>query len=203
MACGHMSILPLLLSEVRGQAMELPEGQLGETLTDAEKASLLPSMKDPKLFAVPVSKGKEREVVICVMQKHAIKAREGGPLPIYSAVAQDYLSGKIYIEAYKEDHVKRALESIRHVHHSKAVSLVPMREMPAAVSVQKKAEADLQSGGWARFKSGIYKDDLAKILWIRSADNRALVQFVPRLDYEAIQRGDYRREKNSQVFYFF
>lgn len=161
------------------------EGALGEALTNAEQKSLQPSASDPKLFAVRVKAGKEREVVVCVLQKAAMKRKEGKPLPIYSIVSQDYLGGMVYVEAYKENHVKMALENIRNVYQKK-VTLVPLQEMESAVSVEKRTSGGLKPGGWARVKSGRYAGDLARVLSLRSTSAQAVVQLVPRLDYEEL-----------------
>lgn len=50
--------------------------------------------------------GREREAVICLMQKYIDKGTE---LQITSAVALDHLKNYIYIEAYKEAHVKEVI----------------------------------------------------------------------------------------------
>ncbi len=47
------------------------------------------------------------------------------------------LQGYIYVEAYKEAHVKEALRGLRMIYGSKPPKLVPIKEMVDAVSVPK------------------------------------------------------------------
>ena len=52
--------------------------------------------------------GREREAVVCLMQKSIDKGPE---LQIRSAVALDHLKNYIYIEADKEAHVKEVISA--------------------------------------------------------------------------------------------
>ena len=49
--------------------------------------------------------------------------------------------GYIYIEAYKESHVKDAVRGLRNIYTSKAPKLVPVKEMVDAITVNRKAKA--------------------------------------------------------------
>ena len=51
------------------------------------------------------------------------------------------LQGYIYIEAYKESHVKDAVRGLRNIYTSKAPKLVPVKEMVDAITVNRKAKA--------------------------------------------------------------
>ena len=51
------------------------------------------------------------------------------------------LQGYIYIEAYKESHVKDAVRGLRNIYTSKPPKLVPVKEMVDAITVNRKAKA--------------------------------------------------------------
>jgi transcription elongation factor SPT5 len=129
-----------------------------EETTDVDQQALLPSVRDPKLWMVKCAIGREREAVVCLMQKSIDKGPE---LQIRSAVALDHLKNYIYVEADKEAHVKEACKGLRNI-FSQKVMLVPIREMSDVLSVESKA-IDLSRDTWVRMKIGTYKGDLAKV----------------------------------------
>lgn len=49
------------------------------------------------------------------------------------------VQGYIYVEAYKEAHVKEAMRGLRIFFQSKGAQLVPLREMVDAITVNAKA----------------------------------------------------------------
>lgn len=51
------------------------------------------------------------------------------------------VQGYIYIEAYKESHVKDAVRGLRNIYSSKPPKLVPVKEMVDAITVNRKAKA--------------------------------------------------------------
>ncbi|KAK9820946.1 hypothetical protein WJX81_001276 [Elliptochloris bilobata] len=154
--------------------------------------ALLPNHTDPKLWLVHTKPGAEREAVQCLLQKGVDLALRGVPLQIKSAFAQDHLKGYIYVEAFKEAHVKEAMRGLRIFFQSKGAQLVPLREMVDAITVNAKARAAIDVGAWARVRAGLYKGDLAKVVDVDHSAGRALVRLVPRLDYAALAQ---RREE--------
>ena len=56
-----------------------------------------------------------------------------------SSCAQGY----IYIEAFKESHVKEAIQGLRCIYSSKGAKLVPMKEVVDAITVNRKAKASM------------------------------------------------------------
>lgn len=56
-----------------------------------------------------------------------------------------------------------AIRGLRTMFISKGAKLVPLNEMVDAITVNKKAKADIQRDAWVRVKTGLYKDDLAKV----------------------------------------
>lgn len=148
--------------------------------------ALMPTVRDPKLWVVRCSDGSEREAVVCLLQKCYDYAAKGQPLLIKSAFAKDKLKGYVYIEAYKDAHVREALKGLRPFYASKPPKLVPLTEMVAAITVPKSTARSLTAGSWVRPKTGLYKGDLAKVMSVDINSGRATITLVPRLDYAAI-----------------
>jgi transcription elongation factor SPT5 len=162
--------------------------------TEVDQQARLPTVTDPKLYLVKVKLGKERETVICLMQKAKSLADAGDTLlPILSASAQDHLKGFIYIEADKKPHVRQSLKGLRNVYHSFEPQLVPIPEMVASISVTQKAAAKVSAGSWVRMRAGVYKGDLARVISVSSTDHAAVVRLVPRIDYAAMASAAERR----------
>ncbi|XXG54874.1 hypothetical protein AAC387_Pa03g2645 [Persea americana] len=152
-----------------------------EETTEVEQQALLPSVKDPKLWMVKCLMGREREAVVCLMQKCIDK---GSELQIRSAVALDHLKNYIYIEADKEAHVKEACKGLRNIFSTKVI-LVPIKEMTHVLSVESKS-VDLAADTWVRMKIGNYKGDLAKVVNVDNVKQRVTVKLIPRIDLQAI-----------------
>ena len=97
--------------------------------------------------------GGEREAVACLLQKCYDYAARGAPLLIKAAHCQDHLKGYLYVEGYKEAHVRDALKGLRGVFHSKPPRLVPLGEMVDAIAVARAAAAKgigARAGRWWR-----------------------------------------------------
>ena len=73
------------------------------------------------------------------------------------------LKGYIYIEAYKQQHVKQAIEDIGNLRMGRWQQLmVPIREMTDVMRVVKDTSG-IKQGSWVRIKRGIFKDDVAQV----------------------------------------
>ena len=153
-----------------------------------DQQALHPTVKDPKLWMVTVKQGKERETVVCLMQKAINLHKLGkGAMAIKSAAAQDHLKSYVYVEADREDHVKKALAGMRHVYHMKPIRLVPIKEMVDSITVTKKKVENVAIGSWIRMRGGVYKGDLGRVVDVNFADNQCTVKLVPRFDYAHLQ----------------
>ncbi|KAF3647354.1 hypothetical protein FXO38_18701 [Capsicum annuum] len=152
-----------------------------EDATDVEQQSLLPSVRDPKLWMVKCAIGHERKVAACLMQK----AIDNGPeLQIRSVVAIDHLQNYIYIEADKEAHVREACKGMRNINATN-VKQVPIKEMADVLKVESKA-VDLARDSWVRVKTGTYKGDLALVVHVNDMGQRVIVKLIPRIDLQAL-----------------
>ncbi|EEC74086.1 hypothetical protein OsI_09110 [Oryza sativa Indica Group] len=150
-------------------------------VTEVEQQALLPSVKDPKLWMVKCAIGHERETAICLMQKSI----DTPDLQIKSVLALDHLKNYIYVEAYKEAHVKEACKGVRNIFASRKVTLVPIREMADVLSVQSKS-TDISINTWVRMKLGAYKGDLAKVVDVDDVHQKVTVKLIPRIDLQAL-----------------
>ncbi|BAH91888.1 Os02g0772000 [Oryza sativa Japonica Group] len=150
-------------------------------VTEVEQQALLPSVKDPKLWMVKCAIGHERETAICLMQKSI----DTPDLQIKSVLALDHLKNYIYVEAYKEAHVKEACKGVRNIFASRKVTLVPIREVADVLSVQSKS-TDISINTWVRMKLGAYKGDLAKVVDVDDVHQKVTVKLIPRIDLQAL-----------------
>ncbi|KEH40208.1 global transcription factor group protein [Medicago truncatula] len=155
-----------------------------EETTDVEQQSLLPSVRDPKLWMVKCVIGRERESAVCLMQKYINK---GSDLQIRSAIALDHLKNYIYVEADKEAHVREVLYCLQRSSQyiGRQITLVPIREMTDVLSVESKA-IDLARDTWIRMKIGTYKGDLAKVVNVDNVRQKVTVKLIPRIDLQAL-----------------
>ena len=73
------------------------------------------------------------------------------------------LKGYIYLEAYKQQYVKQAIEDIGNLRIGKWQQLmVPIREMTDVLRVVKDTTG-IKRGSWVRIKRTLYKDDIAQV----------------------------------------
>lgn len=86
------------------------------------------------------------------------------PLQIKSVVAPDHVKGYIYVESYKQTHVKAAIEGIGNLRMGFwNQQMVPIKEMTDVLKVVKEV-TNLKPKSWVRLKRGLYKDDIAQVV---------------------------------------
>lgn len=68
--------------------------------------------RDPNLWVIRCRMGEEKEAVLAVMRKFIAYQFSDDPLKIKSVTYKDGLKGILYIEAFKQTHVKHAIEGI-------------------------------------------------------------------------------------------
>ena len=153
----------------------MAEGAVGQ-------ASLQPTIRDPKLYRVSCLAGREKEGVICLMQKHFSMAAKGTPLAISGAVAPEHLKASIYVEARRADAVRTAVAGLRLL-SAYNMAAVPLDEMVAVMALPKRAQK-LRPYAWVRITRGMYKDDLAQVFDVREGGGElsVVIRLVPRLD---------------------
>lgn len=75
----------------------------------------LPSVDDPKLWQVRVKKKFERIACTALLKKSIDFAQKGNPLSILSATCSDTTEGFVFIEAFKEIHVRQAIGGLHFI----------------------------------------------------------------------------------------
>ncbi|PLB54610.1 transcription elongation factor spt5 [Aspergillus steynii IBT 23096] len=173
-------------AEKQAQMLKERYGRKNAAASDSvvvPKRLLLPSVEDPSIWGVRCKPGKEREVVFALQKR--IEERPPGsrnPIKIMSAFERGgAMSGYLYVEARRQADVMDALQDMSNVYPRSKVILVPVREMPDLLRVQKSEE--LTPGGWVRIKRGKYQNDLAQIEEVETNGLAVTVRLVPRLDY--------------------
>ncbi|KAK7098266.1 transcription elongation factor SPT5-like [Littorina saxatilis] len=169
----------------------------GEEMSDEiTQQGRLPGVKDPNLWVVKCRMGEEKDVVVHVMRKVITYQFTEEPLQIKSVVAKEGLKGYIYIEAYKQTHVKQAIEgigSLRIGYYQQ--QMVPIKEMTDVLKVVKET-ANLKPKTWVRLKRGVFKDDLAQVDYVEPSQNIVHIKMIPRTDYSQ-PRGIMRTASNQ------
>ena len=79
--------------------------------------------------------------------------------------------------------------------------MVPFKEMPDVLRVIKDS-VKLKPGSWVRLKRTIWKDDLAQVEHVDTAQNQVILKLIPRIDYN-VKRGhlrdsDQKEDQNSK-----
>ncbi|KAJ9242039.1 hypothetical protein DTO169E5_3260 [Paecilomyces variotii] len=173
-------------AEKQAQALKERYGRNRMAATDSvviPKRLLLPSVDDPSIWGVRCKAGKEREVVFSIQKR--IEERPPGsrkPCRIISAFERGgAMAGYVYVEARRQADVMEALDEMSNVYPRTKMILVPVKEMPDLLRVQKSEE--LLPGAWVRIKRGKYQGDLAQVEEVETNGLDVTVRLVPRLEY--------------------
>lgn len=78
------------------------------------------------------------------------------------------------------------------------LQMVPIKEMTDCLKVVRET-AVLKPKSWVRLKRGIYKDDLAQVDYVESAQNAVHLKMLPRIDYTR-PRGMLRNAQSVSTF---
>lgn len=153
---------------------------------EIEQTAHLPTVKDPNLWMVKCLPGSEKMAVLQLMRKfiaYENTEEDPGPLQIKSAIALDAVKGYIYVEAYKQTHVKQAIEGINNLRLGlNKQTMVPITEMPDVLRVIRE-QPKIKRDQFVRLKRTIYKGDLAQVDYVDTAANTVILRLKPRIDY--------------------
>ena len=155
---------------------EIQSQQLSKDL----KSYLLPNISDPALWIVKCKPTKEQWWAVSIMNKYMALRWRGNPIHILSVTVSDRVEGLLYLEAFKEGHVREAIRGVNWVFQSK-VAQVPRNEMHQVYEMDKANKAMIKKGQWVRIKNGLYSGDLAKVLEVSDAKNGAIWKIIPRI----------------------
>lgn len=172
-------------------------GQGEQMSDDISQHSILPGVKDPNLWVVRCRIGEEKNTALHLMRKFLTYENEDQPLMIKSVVCLEHLKGYIYIEAYKQTHVKHAIDGIGNLRAGLyKQQMVPIKQMPDVLKVVQ-AVGNLREGSWVRVKSGKFKGDLAQVFYCQPSQNQVCVKLIPRIDYTR-KRGALKTNEESK-----
>lgn len=160
--------------------------------------------------------GEEKNTALLLMRKFLAYLDQPEPLQIKSVVAPEGARGYIYVEAFKQTHVKQLIQNVGNLRMGQwQQQMVPIKEMTDVLRVVKE-QAGLKPKQWVRLKrgeilsfalttwthinwsssiAGIYKDDIAQVDYVDMAQNLVHLKLLPRIDYTRL-RGALR---SSQV----
>ena len=114
-------------------------------------------------------------------------ARKGTPLAILSATCNENVEGYIYIEAYREPHVREAIKGLSAILGGK-LSLVELAERTAIYqNAQNFGDRDrihLERHQWVRINKGLYGGDLGLVEG-HSRDDKVWIRLIPRVELNA------------------
>lgn len=149
------------------------------------------------MWVVRCRMGEEKTVVLTLMRKMIAYQLTDKPLQIKSVVSKEGLKGYIYVEAYKQTHVKQAIEGINALAMGKwNQQMVPIGEMTDVLRVVKET-GSLRRGQWVRLKRGVFRDDLAQVEAVSDAENTVRLKLIPRIDYTR-KRGVLRQQVSAR-----
>jgi transcription elongation factor SPT5 len=132
--------------------------------------------------------GAEKDTAILLMRKFLTMENTDSPLQIKSVIVPEGLKGYIYIESFKQTHVKQAITGVSNLKLGYwKQQMVPINEMTDVMKVVKDIIA-LRAGAWVRLKRGIYRDDLARVEQVDPTRSQVILKMIPRIDYGR-QRG--------------
>ncbi|EEC08092.1 transcription elongation factor SPT5, putative [Ixodes scapularis] len=158
-----------------------------ELSDEIAQQTLLPGVKDPNLWMVKCKIGEEKSTVLQMMRKFIAYQYSEEPLQIRSVVAPEGLKGYIYIEAYKHTHVKQVIQGVGNLRIGLyQQTMVPIKEMTDVLRVTKE-QAQLRPKQWVRLKRGIYRDDLAQVDYVDTAQSQVNLKLLPRVDYTRLR----------------
>ncbi|KAL0972825.1 hypothetical protein UPYG_G00195210 [Umbra pygmaea] len=158
-----------------------------ELSDDITQQQLLPGVKDPNLWTVKCKIGEERATAIALMRKFIAYQFTDTPLQIKSVVAPEHVKGYIYVESYKQTHVKAAIEGVGNLRMGIwNQQMVPIKEMTDVLKVVKEV-TNLKPKSWVRLKRGLYKDDIAQVDYVEPSQNTISLKMIPRIDLDRIK----------------
>lgn len=163
-------------------------GEGGEEMSDEiTQQTLLPGIKDPNLWMIKCRIGEEKATVLLLMRKFIAYQDSEEPFQIKSVVAPEGVKGYIYIEAYKQTHVKAIINNVGTLRMGIwKQDMVPIKEMTDVLRVVKE-QSGLKPKQWVRLKRGLYKDDIAQVDYVDLAQNQVHLKLLPRIDYTRLR----------------
>lgn len=152
-----------------------------------------PNLEDPKLWLVKCRAGEETECVANLFHKYFYyKDKEPKErLKIFSITKFDNLRGKIFMEAYCEKDIIKAINGLSNI-FEKSVQVIPLNEMTQIFEFDKYKKVDIKNDQLVRIKHGNYEGDLARVLYIEDQVNRIHISLVPRIINDSTNEKEFK-----------
>eukprot|EP00924_Labyrinthula_sp_SR-Ha-C_P014820 augustus_masked-scaffold_43-processed-gene-1.9-mRNA-1 protein AED:1.00 eAED:1.00 QI:0/-1/0/0/-1/1/1/0/923 len=175
--------------EARHRQRSIPKGSQARGGVQLSRNANLPTVTDPRLYAIRCKPGEETLLVIKLMNKYIATS---GSKRNFLQKGMDITSvthpggkGYIYVESRSEQSVKSALHGLRGVFQK--LTLIPLSEMVSVMGVkgESNVKKPLKKGQLVRIKG--YPGDLAQVMRPLSL-NKAVIKMVPRIDYDGFSR---------------
>ena len=153
------------------------------------KQSLLPTPGvDTCMWRVKVKKNQEVPMVMSIIdmakKMTAKKQRVGITAAIFAGT-----KGHVLIEARNEADASAAVRANSRFILSQRLEVVEYRYMATSLAVSESvAPKPLKHGQWVRFKRGLYKGDLARVIAILEGGSKVVIELVPRINYDDMAR---------------
>lgn len=138
----------------------------------------MPTIGDPKLFQVRVRKNQEKIAVLALLKKCSDYAKQGRPLSILSVTSPDSTEGCVYIEAFKETHIRDAIQGLHYFLNK--LTLIKLEEMPGIYQTNNQYEPMIKDRSWVRIKQGLYNGDIGFVELLKS--EKVWVRLIPRIE---------------------
>ena len=122
--------------------------------------------------------------------------KQGKPLEILSATISDKVQGNLYIEAFKEIHVRNAIKGLRLIYQREIIR-IKKEETVTVFDIDKAAKVNLKRGQWVRVNSGLYSGDYAKVSIIDEAKSGCYIKLIPRLNIESNESKDQTKRQDK------
>lgn len=127
-----------------------------------DRSNVLPTKSDPKLWLVKCKQGSEREACICLMNKYLALKKEGKPIHILSATVSDKVQSHLYVEAFREAHVREAIKGLMLIYQREVIK-IKEEETTSVFDIDKASKVKLKKGQWVKITTGLYSGDFAKV----------------------------------------
>ena len=151
-------------------------------------SQLLPKPSDPKVFAVKCKTGQGRSIVARLINKCFAYLQGQNyenkrvDLGIVSAFALDHVKEWFFVEAYRQLFVENALSGLDGVFRFRMAQVDPA-ELMQLMEKQAKRTEEIHVGDLVRFRRGVYKGDLGKVVGFEEEGKRVVAKVVPREDF--------------------
>jgi len=116
---------------------------------------------------------------MAILNKSIDFASRGRPLSILSVTSSDSTEGYIFVEAFKEIHVKEACANLHFVFNSHI--LLPTEQMTSVYQNDKAKNNEIRTHQWVRIKQGgAYTQDIGLVEKVY--DSKVWIRLIPRIE---------------------